>query len=153
MHLSELDGVSCLDDFLWFLEVFLFLAWELTNDRELLTFSSTLLKRTGKELLNIAIDRRIIPTLALGLLGSRTFTRKQPLGTVIGDEGVVVVVVEDWIHDLMDCLYFDKNSRIMRFGEVFGDCMVHLAHVLGQNDVEVYDVLELIGIVTADCVN
>lgn len=41
----------------------------------------------------------------------------------------------------------------MRFGDAPGDCMIHLAQVFGQNDIEVYDVLELIGIVAADCVN
>lgn len=123
---------SGLDDFLLFLEVLLFLAWELPHDRELISFYFFFFAMcTGEELLNIAINRRIIPTLALALLCSRAFTREQPLGTMTGDEGVVVVVVEDRIHDLMDGLYLDKNIRIVRFGEVAGDCMVHLPHVLG----------------------
>ena len=73
MQLSELDG-SCLYDGLLLFDVFLFLAGEFSYDRKLTNFNLflLLLSRIGKVPLNIAINRRFVPSfaLALALLGS-----------------------------------------------------------------------------------
>lgn len=76
-----------------------------------------------------------------------------PLGTEVGDESVVVVIVNNWIHDLMNFRYLSKNGGTVRFGEVAGNSMVNFADVLGEDYVEVYDVLVLVGVIAADGVN
>lgn len=53
----------------------------------------------------------------------------------------------------MGSLNLLEDIRVVRLGEIGSDGLVHLAHVLGQDDVEVYDVSELVRVISADCVN
>ena len=152
---------SCLDDIFRLLGVYLFLDIEHANDIAALLFISLFLsvfliirciRGTGYKLLNFTINCRIhLPFLTL--LGSRAVIHRHPLGTVICNEGVIVVVVKDWIHDLVDGLYLSKHSRTVSVGDFAGDGVVDLADVLGEDYVEVYDVLELVGVIAADCVD
>lgn len=110
---------SSLDGIFRFLRVFLFLAMELTNNVALVLLLLSLLlllgctDAVGKKLLNFAVNGGI-HLLSLALLGSCAVINTYPLGTEISYERVIVVIVNDWIHDLVNRLYFSKYCRTVR---------------------------------------